>query len=148
MTKDLTQGKITPLLVKFTIPLLFGNIFQLMYNSVGQHYRRSACGKRGIGGGRHKQSINDTCNFVCERYVYRGFYFDGNPVRRKENGCFKAADQHDDDRRNCVLHCGHVVLHSFCQTVVITDPGAGGSASACSFLSENRVFGIYFYIYL
>ena len=34
MTKDLTQGKITPLLVKFTIPLLFGNIFQLMYNSV------------------------------------------------------------------------------------------------------------------
>ena len=34
MTKDLTQGKITPLFVKFTIPLLFGNIFQLMYNSV------------------------------------------------------------------------------------------------------------------
>ena len=34
MTNDLTQGKITPLLVKFTIPLLFGNIFQLMYNSV------------------------------------------------------------------------------------------------------------------
>ena len=34
MTKDLTQGKITPLLIKFTIPLLFGNIFQLMYNSV------------------------------------------------------------------------------------------------------------------
>ena len=80
--------------------------------------------------------------------MYRGFHFDGNPVRRKENGCFKAADQHDDDCRNCVLHCGHVVLHSFCQTVVITDPGAGGSASACSFLSENRVFGIYFYIYL
>lgn len=34
MTKDLTKGKITPLLIKFTIPLLFGNIFQLMYNSV------------------------------------------------------------------------------------------------------------------
>ena len=59
-----------------------------------------------------------------------------------------AAYLHDDDRRNCVLHCGHVVLHSFCQTVIITDSGAGGSASACSFLSENRVFGIYFYIYL
>ena len=145
MTKDLTQGKITPLLVKFTIPLLFGNIFQLMYNSVDSIIVGQLVGKEALAA---VGTSNDTCNFVCERYVYRGFYFDGNPVRRKENGCFKAADQHDDDRRNCVLHYGHVVLHSFCQTVVITDPGAGGSASACSFLSENRVFGIYFYIYL
>ena len=67
---------------------------------------------------------------------------------RVEKLCFQAADQHTDDRRNWVLHCNHIVLHSFCQTVIITDPGAGGSAPACSFLSENRVFGIYFYIYL
>ena len=148
MTKDLTQGKITPLLVKFTIPLLFGNIFQLMYNSVDSIIVGQLVGKEALAAVGTSKSINDTCNFVCERYVYRGFYFDGNPVRRKENGCFKAADQHDDDRRNCVLHYGHVVLHSFCQTVIITDSGAGGSASACSSLSENRVFGIYFYIYL
>lgn len=51
--------------------------------------------------------------------MYRGFYFDGNPVRRKENGCFKAADQHDDDRRNCVLHYGHVVLHSFARPLLL-----------------------------
>ncbi len=90
-----------------------------MYNSVDSIIVGQLVGKRGIGGGRHKQSINDTCNFVCERYVYRGFYFDGNPVRRKENGCFKAADQHDDDRRNCVLHCGHVVLHSFARPLLL-----------------------------
>ena len=142
MTKDLTQGKITPLLVKFTIPLLFGNIFQLMYNSVDSIIVGQLVGKEALA------AVGTSNPFFCERYVYRGFYFDGNPVRRKENGCFKAADQHDDDRRNCVLHYGHVVLHSFCQTVIITDSGAGGSASACSSLSENRVFGIYFYIYL
>ncbi len=34
MTKDLTVGKISPLLIKFTIPLVLGNIFQLMYNAV------------------------------------------------------------------------------------------------------------------
>lgn len=34
MTKDLTTGRITPLLIKFTIPLVFGNIFQLTYNAV------------------------------------------------------------------------------------------------------------------
>ncbi len=34
MAKDLTTGKITPLLVRFTIPLVLGNIFQLTYNAV------------------------------------------------------------------------------------------------------------------
>ena len=34
MAKDLTTGKITPQLVKFTIPLVLGNLFQLTYNAV------------------------------------------------------------------------------------------------------------------
>lgn len=34
MTKDLTKGRIMPILVSFTIPLILGNIFQLTYNAV------------------------------------------------------------------------------------------------------------------
>ena len=34
MEKDLTVGKITPQLVRFTIPLVLGNLFQLTYNAV------------------------------------------------------------------------------------------------------------------
>ena len=34
MIKDMTTGKITPLLIRFTIPLVLGNLFQLMYNAV------------------------------------------------------------------------------------------------------------------
>ena len=34
MTKDMTTGKIMPLLVKFTIPLVLGNLIQLTYNAV------------------------------------------------------------------------------------------------------------------
>lgn len=34
MTQDMTQGKILPMLIKFTIPLVLGNIFQLTYNAV------------------------------------------------------------------------------------------------------------------
>ena len=34
MTKDLTVGKITPILIGFTIPLVLGNIFQMTYNAV------------------------------------------------------------------------------------------------------------------
>lgn len=34
MTQDMTQGKIMPMLVHFTIPLVLGNLFQLTYNAV------------------------------------------------------------------------------------------------------------------
>lgn len=34
MAKDLTKGRIMPMLIKFTIPLILGNIFQLTYNAV------------------------------------------------------------------------------------------------------------------
>ena len=33
MTKDMTTGAITPLLIRFTIPLVLGNLFQLTYNA-------------------------------------------------------------------------------------------------------------------
>ena len=34
MTKDMTTGKIMPMLVQFTVPLVLGNLFQLTYNAV------------------------------------------------------------------------------------------------------------------
>ena len=34
MTHDLTKGRVAPLLIKFTVPLVLGNIFQLTYNAV------------------------------------------------------------------------------------------------------------------
>lgn len=34
MTKDLTTGKIMPILVNFTVPLVLGNLLQLTYNAV------------------------------------------------------------------------------------------------------------------
>ncbi len=34
MTKDMTKGSVLPLLIRFTIPLIMGNILQLTYNAV------------------------------------------------------------------------------------------------------------------
>ena len=34
MTKDMTKGKLAPLIISFTIPLVLGNILQLTYNAV------------------------------------------------------------------------------------------------------------------
>ena len=53
MTKDLTKGKIMPLLVGFTIPLVLENLFQLTYNAVdsiivGQFVGKEALAAVGI----------------------------------------------------------------------------------------------------
>lgn len=34
MEQDMTKGKILPLIVKFMIPLLIGDVFQMLYNMV------------------------------------------------------------------------------------------------------------------
>lgn len=34
MTKDMTKGKLAPLIISFTIPIVLGNILQLTYNAV------------------------------------------------------------------------------------------------------------------
>ncbi len=33
MVHDMTQGRITPMLIRFTVPLVLGNVFQLLYNA-------------------------------------------------------------------------------------------------------------------
>lgn len=53
MTKDLTQGKIMPLLFSFTIPLVLGNLLQMTYNAVdsiivGQFVGKEALAAVGI----------------------------------------------------------------------------------------------------
>ena len=34
MTNDMTHGKLFPILIRFTIPLVLGNLLQLTYNAV------------------------------------------------------------------------------------------------------------------
>lgn len=53
MTRDLTHGRILPQLIKFTIPLVLGNLFQLMYNAadsiiVGRFVGKEALASVGI----------------------------------------------------------------------------------------------------
>lgn len=39
MVKDMTEGSPYKLILSFCIPLMFGNLFQQMYNMVGYNYR-------------------------------------------------------------------------------------------------------------
>jgi len=54
MTKDLTKGKLFPLIIEFTIPLIFGNLLQLLSDcsprlAVGVLWRHSAEGVQSHG---------------------------------------------------------------------------------------------------
>ena len=53
MTKDLTTGKVMPILITFTVPLVLGNLFQMTYNAVdsiivGQFVGKEALAAVGI----------------------------------------------------------------------------------------------------
>ena len=147
MTKDLTQGKITPLLVKFTIPLLFGNIFQLMYNSVDSIIVGQLVGKEALAAVGTSNPLMTLAILFVNGMCIGASILMGTQYGAKKMDVLKRQIS-TTMIAGIVFSIAVTLFHSFCQTVVITDPGAGGSASACSFLSENRVFGIYFYIYL
>ena len=51
MTKDMTTGKIMPMLVQFTVPLVLGNLFQLTYNAVDSIIVGHFVGKEALAAG-------------------------------------------------------------------------------------------------
>ncbi|MBR0154355.1 MAG: MATE family efflux transporter, partial [Lachnospiraceae bacterium] len=48
MAKDLTKGRITPLLIKFTVPLVLGNLLQITYNAADSIIVGRAVGKEAL----------------------------------------------------------------------------------------------------
>lgn len=80
MTKDLTTGKIMPILVKFTIPLVLGNLFQLTYNAVDSIIVGHFVGKGALAAVRDLQPDHDADDSVFERTLYGGQHPDGDAV--------------------------------------------------------------------
>ena len=81
MTTDLTTGKIMPILVNFTVPLVLGNLFQLTYNVVdsiivGHFVGKEALAAVGICNPISTLMIlflNGLCMGACPRKVRQGF---------------------------------------------------------------------------
>lgn len=56
--KDLTKGNITKLIISFSLPLLFGNVFQLLYNLADTRIVGQALGAKAIGALGATSSLN------------------------------------------------------------------------------------------
>ena len=57
-TMLMTEGVIWKQLLLFSLPLLVGNLFQQLYNTVDYHCSRQFYRQPGAGGGRFQQSVN------------------------------------------------------------------------------------------
>lgn len=80
MTKDLTTGKIMPILVNFTVPLVLGNLFQLTYNAVDSIIVGHFVGKEALAAVGICNPAQHVDDIISERIVYGSQYPDGDSV--------------------------------------------------------------------
>ena len=80
MTKDLTTGKIMPILIRFTIPLVLGNLFQLTYNAVDSIIVGHFVGKEALAAVGICNPISTLMILVFKRTVHGCQHFNGNAV--------------------------------------------------------------------
>ena len=81
MTKDLTTGKIMPILVKFSTG--FRKSVPADVQCSRQHYCRTFCRKRGTGSGWYLQPDHNTYDLILKWSVHGSCYFNGNAVWSK-----------------------------------------------------------------
>ena len=150
MTKDLTTGKIMPILIRFTIPLVLGNLFQLTYNAVDSIIVGHFVGKEAPCRCRHLQSDFHSDDPVFKRTVHGCQHFNGNAVWGKRLRHAAPPDQyHHALRRYFFVD----LIHSM-YPVCKTDPDL--NAGGCRyFIPHNRILtdhlfriGLYFSVQL
>ena len=139
MTKDMTSGAITPLLIKFTIPLVLGNLFQLTYNAadsiiVGKFVGEDALAA--VGTSNPLMTLPSCSSTGC---VWARAFWSAPPLARGDTKRGGAAGIH-----HC--HCGHGVLFDLlCPVRAAGRPAAAAAAGACGYsahcgeLSAHRV---------
>ena len=107
MTKDMTHGSPIKLILKFTIPLIFGNLFQQFYSMVDTIIVGRYLGKEALAGVGSTGSVNymiiGFCLGVCAGFAI--------PVAQR----FGA--KHFDDLRRFV---GNIIWLSLALSVVFT----------------------------
>ena len=79
MTKDMTEGAIPSLLVGFTIPLVLGNLFQLLYNAVDSMIVGKFVGETALAA----VGTSSPLMTVYQWHVHGSRRSDGNALRRK-----------------------------------------------------------------
>ena len=87
--KDLTQGKITPLLIRFAIPYLFASLLNSLYGAVDIMIVGRFADAAAVAGSSIGTQINSTCSFFISGITMGGTVLLGQYIgakREKEAG--------------------------------------------------------------
>ena len=143
MTKDMTTGKIMPLLVKFTIPLVLGNLFQLTYNAVdsiivGHFVGKEALAAVGIC----------TYDLIFKWSVYGCQHPDGHAVWCQRIRYPAPPDQHHHAFRCCIFRISDPDLRHFRSTDPSSDAGGSVYSGDDHPVSADHLCGPCFYLFV
>ena len=119
MAKDLTQGRIMPMLIKFTIPLILGNIFQLTYNAVdsiivGRFVGKEALAAVGICNPITTLIILFLNGLCMGASILMGNYFGGKKMDTLSSS--DLSDKHNNDIRYDILTGTYIAGNSIYKT--------------------------------
>ena len=134
MTKDLTTGKIMPILVKFTIPLVLGNLFQLTYNAVDSIIVGHFVGKEAL-------AAVGICNPITTLMILflNGLCMGAAILMGMQYG----AKDYDTLHR----HIDRALCY-FCSAYVKTDPGRSVYYGSDSRIPADHILGTDVYIFI
>ena len=145
MTKDLTTGKIMPILVNFTVPLVLGNLFQLTYNAVDSIIVGHFVGKEAL-------AAVGICNPVSTLMILflNGLCMGASILMGIQYG---AKDFAQTDQYNSVVWCGlfvfsHIGLCNICGTHSAVIAGRSVYYGYDSAIFADYFSGINVYIFI
>ena len=126
MTKDMTSGAITPLLIKFTIPLVLGNLFQLTYNAADSIIVGKFVGEDALAAvGTSNPLMTLAILFINGMCLGAGILV---------STAFGAGDTELVERQVSTTAIGHGVLPDFlCPVRASGRPAAAVAAGACGY---------------
>jgi len=147
MTQDMTKGKIMPMLIRFTIPLVLGNLFQLTYNAVDSIIVGHFIGKEALAG-RYLQSGHDIGHSVSEWSVHGREYSDWHVLRGERLRYSLTPDQYDYDFRICIFCNSNHSQYWNCEITSQIATGKHIYFGYDDFLPSHHICRTYVYIFI
>lgn len=139
MTKDLTTGKIMPILVNFTVPLVLGNLFQLTYNAVDSIIVGHFVGKEAL-------AAVGICNPISTLMILflNGLCMGASILMGIQYGAKDYKTLHQADQYNHVVGSSFFIFSDFTlRGICCTDP-ASAAGRCIDYGDDAAVFTDYF----
>ena len=144
MTQDMTKGKIMPMLIRFTIPLVLGNLFQLTYNAVDSIIVGHFIGKEALAA----VGICNPVTTLVILFLNGREYSDRHVLRGERLRYSLTPDQYDYDFRICIFCNSNHFQYWNCEITSQIATGRRIYFGYDDFLPSHHICRTYVYIFI